>query len=91
MRNPPVKSNWMETVIQIHQFHIHQLKDESNWTIQKTAKALNRSIGSVSQNLLVADWLKTHEKQLRRFRCMRDALVFVRLKKKEMGLTELEL
>ena len=88
MKSPPVKQSWLDRAIDIHRFHISQLKDESGWTIEKTAKALNRSIGSVSQDLLLASWVKTHEKQLKRCSSMRDALVFVRLKQREMRLEE---
>lgn len=91
MKAPPVKQNWLERAVDIHKFHIQQCKDESNWTIEKTAKALNRSIGSVSQDLLIASWLKTHEKQLKRFNSMREALAFVRSKQKEMRLEEIDL
>ena len=90
MKAPPVKQSWLERCIDIHRFHIHQLKDEPNWTIERTAKALNRSIGSVSQDLLLASWFKTHEKQLRRCSSMRDAIAWVRLKRKEMQLEDIE-
>ena len=91
MKAPPVKQHWITTCIDIHNFHVGQLKGESNWTVEKTAKALSRSVGSVSQNLLLASWLKTHEKQLKRFRSAKDALEFVRAKKKEMRIQELDL
>jgi len=86
MRNGPVKSHFLDRAIEIRRFHVEQCKEESNWTIDKTAKALNRSTGSVSQDLLLASWVKTHEKQLRRCNSMRDALEFVREKQKEMRL-----
>jgi len=84
MRNGPVKFHFLDRAIEIRQFHIEQCKEEPNWTIEKTAKALNRSIGSVSQDLLLASWIKTHEKQLRKCSSMRDALEFVKEKQKEM-------
>ena len=88
---PPVKQSWIERAIEIRRFHIQQLKDESNWTIEKTAKVLNRSIGSVSQDLLIASWLRTHEKQLKRCDSMRDALAWIRLKQKEIRLEEVDI
>lgn len=88
MRAIPVKLNWLDRAIEIHKFHINQLRDEPDWTIEKTAKALNRSIGSISQDLLIVSWLKTHEKQLKRFDSMREALAFVRSRKREMRLEE---
>jgi hypothetical protein len=90
MKAPPVKQHWINRCIDIHNFHVAQLKTESNWTVEKTAKVLNRSVGSVSQDLLIASWLKTHEKQLRRFRSMKDALEFIRNRKRELKTQELE-
>ena len=91
MKSPPVKQGWIDKCIDIHRFHVHQLREETNWTIEKTAKTLCRSIGSVSQDLLLASWLKTHEKQLRRYRNAKDALEFIRVKKREMKTRDLEL
>lgn len=91
MKSPPIKQHWISKCIDIHNFHVSQLKSDSNWTVEKTAKVLCRSVGSVSQDLLLASWLRTHEKQLKRFRNAKDALEFVRSKKKEMRVQELEL
>ena len=88
LKSPPVKPNWLDRAIEIHRFHISLCKEDSSWTIAKTAQALNRSLGSVSQDLLLASWTKTHEKQLRRFSSMKDALAFVKSKQKEMKLQE---
>lgn len=91
MRLPPVKLNWLERAVQVHNYHVAQLKDEPGWTLEKTAHALNRSTGSVSQDLLIASWFKTHEKQLRRFKSMRDALEFIKGKRREMSTQELDI
>ena len=91
MKAPPVKQSWISKCIDIHNFHVAQIKSEPNWTVEKTAKALCRSVGSVSQDLLLASWLKTHEKQLKRYKNAKDALEFVRGKKKEMKTQELDL
>ena len=85
--NSLVKLNWLDRAIQVAKFHTSQMKEEPRWTIEKTAVALNRSIGSVSQDLLLASWSKTHEKQLKRFTCMKDALAFVRSKAREMRMS----
>ena len=87
--NPPIKLDWLDRAIQVHKFHIAQMKEEPSWTIVKTADALNRSIGSVSQDLLLASWSKTHEKPLRKCKSMNEALAFVRSKEREMKLGEL--
>jgi len=91
MKAPPVKQHWIERAVDIHRFHVQQLKDEPKWTVEKTASALNRSIGSVSQDLLLASWLKTHEKQLRRCSSMRDALAWIRVRQREIRVEEIDL
>ena len=90
MKTPPVKLNWLDRAVQVHNYHVSQMRDESGWTLEKTALALNRSTGSISQDMLIASWVKTHEKQLRRFRSMKDALSFIRNKKRE-NFTEIEI
>jgi hypothetical protein len=90
MKAPPVKPHWINKCIDVHNFHVSQVKSESNWTIERTAKALCRSVGSVSQCLLIASWLRTHDKQLRRFQSEKDALEFIRKKKREIRTKELD-
>ncbi len=91
MKSPPIKSHWIDRAVDVHNFHVQQVRSEPSWTINKTAKVLCRSLGSVSQDLLLASWLKTHEKVLRRFSNAKDALEFIRMKKKEMKTQDLEL
>lgn len=91
MKQPPVKQHWITKCIEIHNFHVSQVKSEPGWTVDKTCKALNRSMGSVCEDLMIASWLKTHEKQIKRFRNRIDALEFIRGKKKEMKTQELDI
>lgn len=86
MKAPPIKPTWIERAVEIRSFHIQCCLDDEKWTIAKTAQALNRSIGSISQDLLIASFLKTHEKQLRRCSSLRDALAYVRQIQREMEL-----
>ena len=88
MKSPPIKPHWLDRAINIHNFHVQQCKDNSDWTITKTSEALKRSLGSVSQDILIASWSKTHEKQLRRCSSMRDALAWVKIRQQEMRLEE---
>lgn len=90
MKQPPIKQDWMSRCLDVYNFHAAQLRDEPSWTVSQTADALNRSIGSVSQDLLLASWLRTHERQLKRCN-QREALEFVRTRKREMRTQELEL
>lgn len=91
MKSPPVKQTWVSRCVDIHNFHVSQVKAVPGWTVEETAKSLCRSVGSVSQDLLLASWLRTHEKQLKRFRNAKDALEFVRARKREMKTQELEI
>lgn len=89
MPNHLYKLNWFDRAIEVYRFHVAQCKEEPKWTIQRTADALNRSIGSISEDLLIASWSRTHEKQLKRCSSMRDALAFIRDKEREMRLGDL--
>lgn len=85
------KADWLDRAVQIYNYHIGLCKSEKAWTIEKTAISLNRSVGSISQNLTIASWTRTHEKQLRRFHSMRDALEYIKEKKAEMKHQEIDL
>jgi hypothetical protein len=85
-----VKLGWLDRAVQVYNYHVQLCKSEPGWTIVKTAQSLNRSVGSVSQDITVASWTKTHEKQLRRFHTMKGALEYIREKKSEMRTTEIE-
>jgi hypothetical protein len=86
MTHPLRKIQWLDRCIETNKFHISQMKDEQHWTIQKTAESLDRSVGSISQDILLANWSRSHEKELRKFRTMSDALEFVREKEREFKL-----
>lgn len=85
------KLDWLDRAVQIYNYHVGLVKTEKGWTIKNTAESLNRSVGSVSQDITVASWTRTHEKQLRRFHSMRDALEYIREKKAEMRSSEIDL
>lgn len=84
------KLDWLDRAVEVYNYHVGMCKAERNWTIVRTAKDLNRSVGSVSQDITLASWVRTHERQLRRFASMRDALEYIREKKTEMKLREIE-
>jgi hypothetical protein len=91
MKSPLVKLNWLDRAIQLHNYHVSMCKTEPRWTIEKTAQDLNRSLGSVSQDLTIASWVKTHAKQLRRFKSRNDALHYIKVKKAEMRSEEIDI
>lgn len=90
---PQVKESWIDRAINTYNYHCQKLKEyenlNRNWLIEDTADALNRSLGSVSEDILIANWLKTHEDKIRSFKYAKDAIAFIREKKKKM-FTEIE-
>lgn len=80
------KLDWLEKALEIYKFHIQHLKEDETWTLVKTATALNRSLGSVSQDVMIGDWYRTHEKQLRRCSSMQDAVAWIKVRKREIKI-----
>lgn len=82
-------NGWLEKAISTHKIHVANLKNQGkDWTLQKTAKALNRSLGSVCEDIMIAKWYKTHSSKLERLNSAREALEFIREKKDEMDLED---
>lgn len=82
--------SWIDKAKEIHNIHVRKCKEHDKWSITKTAELLRISIGHVSQNLLIASWLKTHRNQLEKLPSYSAALKFIKQKEKEMDLEELE-
>lgn len=55
-----IKKTWQETCVEIHAFHIYNVKLTRGWSVRNTAKALNRSNGSISEYLQLAEYLRAH-------------------------------
>lgn len=85
-KTPTPKIGWLDRAKQTAAFHVKHLKDDTEWQVRDTAKALNRSIGSISEDILIAQWCKTHESQLKELKYAHEALSFIREKKKKMLL-----
>ena len=79
------KLTWQERVVDTARVHKRFLQSDSRHTLQNTADLLNRSIGSISEDLTIADWIKTHPKILE-MQSLQDALKFIREKKLEMRM-----
>lgn len=82
-----VKKHWIERAIEVENYHIWLVKEYGSWTILQTATLLNRSEGSVNEDMMIASWMKTHETELRNIKNRNDALIFIRAKKKAQRLT----
>lgn len=85
-----MQQKWLEKAKETHKFHLSKLQSHDKWRVQDTAKSLRRSLGGISEDLLIVRWLKTHEKQLERFNYGYEALEFIHKKKREQELEEVE-
>ncbi len=78
---------WLEQAKKTAEYHRNQkLSNGKKWTLAMTAKSLRRSLGSICEDILISKWSKTHN--LRQFEYQYEALLFIRMKKKEMELEE---
>ena len=83
---------WLDTVKSTYKLHISKVKEcefsrHRKWKISDTAREQKRSIGMVSEDLLIAQWLKTHSAKIEEFEFRSEALEFIR-KRKHHLLTE---
>jgi hypothetical protein len=84
-----IKQTWIERAKETYAFHRSKRLLNNKWSIILTAKALRRSIGSISEDLLIARWTKTHSVQLEKFNYAYEALEFIREKQQEQEFDEL--
>jgi len=88
LRPNPTKQTWIDLAISIRNYHVSKLKSDIAWRVEDTARELHRSIGAVSQYLLIASFLKTHENQIKRLETMKEAVSFCKDKKRDMLVGE---
>ena len=86
----PEQPKWLEKARETYKFHRSKLLSNDRWTIAKTAKSLRRSLGSISEDLMIARWIRTNEKQLEKFEHAYQALEFIRDKQREQDLDEID-
>ena len=84
------EKKWLIRAKETYKFHRAKLLSDSNWNTILTAKALRRSHGGICEDLMIARWLKSHEKILEKFDYAYEALNWIRKKEKEQDLGELE-
>lgn len=72
---------WLVKAKETYEYHRSHLMSHDKWTLKMTARSLRRSIGSISEDRMIAIWCKTHEKQLEKFDYAKDALEFIRKEK----------
>ena len=90
MKDLEIEPKWISKVIKTREIHNSKKKDNPKWRIQDTAKLLKRSIGSISEDLLLANWLRSHRVYFDRFDYAKDALEYIRKREKEMELEDIK-
>lgn len=75
---------------QTYEFHRSKLVENSAWRISDSARVLRRSIGSISEDLLIARWSRSHETKLAELEYAYQALKFIRQKEKDRDMEEIE-
>jgi hypothetical protein len=86
LKDIPVKKHWIETARSINSYHILKLTNDEKWRLEDTARELDRSIGAVSQYLTIASWLRTSEDAIRKCDTMKEALIYIKKRHREMLL-----
>lgn len=77
-------NSWLEKAKNTHKIHAANLRNNQGWTIEKTAKSLGRSIGNVSEDLMIARWWKIHPNKIEKMAGYKECLEWIRDKNKEM-------
>lgn len=73
-----------------YSYHRSKLLSNDDWTTAQTAKSLRRSIGSISEDLIIARACRNNEKMIEKFRYAKDALEYIREKKEEQEKEEID-
>lgn len=79
----PEEPQWMTKAKETYQFHREKRLSSNKWTIELTARILSRSLGSVSEDIMIAKWCKVRGDQLIQFHNAYEAIAFIRQQKKE--------
>lgn len=82
---PKSKPTWLERATTTAKYHVAKCSENPKWTLADTSHAMGRSFGSISQDLLIASWLKTHP-DIAKIKNYNDVIEFIRLKKRKQSL-----
>lgn len=74
---------WLDKALDTFKFHKSKLQTHEKWTSTQTARSLGLSIGSVSEDLMIARWYRTHKEEIDKIEHARDVLKFIRAEEKK--------
>lgn len=84
----PKLTNWTDRVKQVAAYHAGKLRENDKWRLQDTAADLNRSVGRISEDLMLASWMITDPK-VERFEHASEAIDYVKRKRRDRKLNGL--
>ena len=82
-----MKQTWQQKVEYINTYHVAKLKEADSLTVSQTANHFGYSIGSVSQFLRLASWMKTHGNHLEKIKSLVKALDWIKNKERERKIS----
>lgn len=77
------KPTWQERAISVATYHAGRCREDDSHTVQNTARELNRSIGRISEDLTLANWMKTTPR-VAKFKNPSQALDYIKRRKDEL-------
>jgi hypothetical protein len=80
---------YLEKAKATYAFHRSKLVEDASWRVSDSARALRRSIGSISEDLLISRWSRNLP-QLEKLNHAYEALRMIRQKQKELDSEEIE-
>jgi hypothetical protein len=85
-----LQPKFLEKAKETYKFHRAKLLSNDRWNTTLTAKALRRSIGSISEDLMIARACREYEKEIEKFKYAYQAIEFIREKNEEKDKVEIE-
>lgn len=79
------EKSWVTRVKHVALYHTSQLKDDESWRLEDTARELKRSVGRISEDLMLVRYMKTHPR-VELFDNIRDAVEYCKKIKKQQRL-----
>lgn len=83
------EAKYLSKAKETYYFHRSKLLSNDKWTVAQTAKSLKRSLGSISEDLLIARCYRLYKKQMERFDFAYQAIEYIREQQKKSDLEDL--
>lgn len=84
------EQKWLLRAKETYKYHRERLLGDDKWTLTQTATILRRSLGGVSEDILIARYHKKHPIEIDKFDYAYEALKWIRDVQKASSLEEIE-